>query len=150
MSQKEINDFGHDQARAGLIFSSNTNVINTGIIQEDVDAAGGFPVWGKQGDGDKCYSQKPASGGYVKGIVKDLNFKDYYKEGDVVSIVRKGQIWVQVSDDVVDGTQVYVDPTTGAFGNSVLDDGTETQELIVGAIYKTSAATDGFAVVELG
>lgn len=146
MAQKEINEFGHDTARAGLIFSSNTTVINTGIIQEGVEAAGGFPVWGTKGEGDKCWPKKPASNGYFKGIVKDLSFKETYEKGDAVSVVRKGQLWVEVSEDVKDGSDVFIDKNTGAF----LAAAGSTGEKIEGAIYKTSAVADNFAVVELG
>ncbi len=146
MAQKEINEFGHDIARAGLIFGSNTCVINTGIIQEAVDAAGGFPVWGTKSTNDKCWAKKPASDGYFKGIVKDITFKqDGYEVGEPVSIVRQGQLWVQVSEDVNDGDEVYVDTATGAFLSAAGSSG----EKIPNAYYTSSASADGFAVVQL-
>lgn len=135
-------EFGKSVGAPGLLVPNNPSTINSGHLQDSKDAEGGFALWTKQGEGDKVYSTKPASGAIFKGIAQREVIHDEFVAGDMVSVIEKGQVWVKVSSDVQSGGKVYLD-TNGGF---VATAGTE----IEGAQYLTNASNGGLALVQLG
>ena len=91
-------------------------------------------------------------------IARDPNFPSggtagyTYQIGDSVEIVSQGEVWVQVEEAVAPGDDVYVRYDTGsgsqkgAFRSSA--DST-TAALLSGAVYRTTAAADGLALVAI-
>lgn len=91
-------------------------------------------------------------------IARDPNFPSggtagyTYQIGDSVEIVSQGQVWVTVEEAVAPGDDVYVRCDTGtgsqkgAFRSSA---DSSTAALLAGAVYRTTAAADGLALVEI-
>lgn len=91
-------------------------------------------------------------------IARDPNFPSggtagyTYQIGDSVEIVSQGQVWVTVEEAVAPGDDVYVRHDTGtgsqkgAFRSSA---DSSTAALLAGAVYRTTAAADGLALVEI-
>lgn len=75
-----------------------------------------------------------------------------YPSGNMMSVLRRGRILVQVEDAVVAGGNVYVRYTSSG-GNTQLgafrsDGDTSTAGLVDGARYKTSADAGGLAILD--
>lgn len=68
----------------------------------------------------------------------------------MIPVLRKGQVYVSVEQSVVPGDPVYcryaAGGTLGAFGNTA---GTSERALVPGAVYRSTAAISGVAVMEL-
>lgn len=131
----------NSKGEPGLIFPFVAHSIETGVMQDDQELAGGFALWGKDGEPGKVYSTKP-SGGVFLGIAQLTTVNEEYKKGDIVNVVKKGRIWVKVSAEVLANKPAYVDDS-GNF--SAETSGTA----IAGATFKTNAAADGIAELEI-
>lgn len=71
-----------------------------------------------------------------------------YRNGDTVNVLRRGRVWVEVTEDtVVAGEAAYVDVTTageeGKFTN------VSTSNLATGGIFRTAGDTGDLVIVEL-
>lgn len=70
-----------------------------------------------------------------------------YRDGDTVNVLRRGRVYVTVTDDVVAGEDAYVDVVTndeeGQFTN------VSTSNLATGGVFRTSADSGELAVVEV-
>lgn len=69
-----------------------------------------------------------------------------YDEKEMVPVLRRGTICVQVAEDVVSGEKAVVDTTKGQF---VPSDSTSTTISEVVGVFKTTAQAEGLAHVEI-
>lgn len=69
-----------------------------------------------------------------------------YREGETMSVVRVGRVWVTTVDGAAVGDTVYVVPATGAITN---DADTGTNIAIPNAAFKSAAAAGERALVQL-
>jgi hypothetical protein len=74
-----------------------------------------------------------------------------YEEGQTVSALRRGRVWVKVEQAVVMGENAFVRYAAGgdglgAFGNTA---GTSERAALPGAYYLTGAAIGGLALLDL-
>lgn len=140
----EADFFGRSKAAPGLPRLGVGYRAVSFIIQDDVDAEGGFPLFGVAGsDGVVWGSLATAAGqgtAYFAGVAVREAIRDGFEAGEIVTACRGGSIWVKVAEDVTSGTGVYY-TADGAFGAA----GTE----VSGATYMTSASADGLALVEI-
>ncbi|MHC4866835.1 MAG: structural cement protein Gp24 [Planctomycetota bacterium] len=82
----------------------------------------------------------------------EANSGNGYPNQSAVSIKRVGRIYVQVEDAVTEGGQVFcrfTDPSTNYGLGSFRSNADSDAVAVPGALYKTSAAAGGFAIVEL-
>ncbi len=125
----------------GLLFPFVAHSIETGVMQDGKELAGGFALWGKTGEPGKVWSEKPDSGIFL-GIAQLTTVRDEYEAGDIVNVIKKGRVWVKVSAEVTANQAAYVD-----------DDGnisaTATGTAIAGATFKTNATANGIAELEI-
>lgn len=130
----------------GLLFPFVTHSIETGVMQEDKDAEGGFPLWiktGVAGEAGKVYVDKPENGAFI-GIAQRTLYNDSYKAGMTVNVVKKGRLWVRVLGEVVAGSPAYVNDTNNAI-TATATGGTQ----IVGGMFKSDAADGELAELEI-
>jgi hypothetical protein len=99
-------------------------------------------------------SQGTADSGVIKGgthfvgcVLRDVTLppsqEDAFLEGQNVSVLSRGDIWVTVEDAVVAGAVVLYNATTGQLGS---DGGSE----IANSRWMTSAGIGGLAIARLG
>lgn len=69
-----------------------------------------------------------------------------YSAGDAVSYLRRGIIFVEVLEDVVKGDEAVIDNATGNFRPA---DTTVTEKSGVIGVFKSSAAANGLAQLEI-
>lgn len=131
----------NSKGEPGLLFPFVPHSIETGVMQDDKDLAGGFALWGKKGETGKVYASKP-EGGIFLGIAQLTTINDAYFEGDMVNVVKKGRIQVKVSAEVLANQAAYVDDE-GNFS------ATETGTAIEGGVFKTNSAANGIAELEI-
>lgn len=81
---------------------------------------------------------------YVPELFGDKDGK--YDEKEMVPVLRRGTICVQVAEDVVSGEKAVVDTTKGQF---VPSDSTSTTISAVVGVFKTTAQAEGLAHVEI-
>ncbi len=74
----------------------------------------------------------------------DVNNDPLYREGETMSVMRVGRIWVTTVDGAAVGDSVYVVPDTGELTNASTDN---TQ--LPNAAFKSEAEAGGLAVVQL-
>lgn len=89
----------------------------------------------------------------VQGIDQDAASGEQYSSGaeyrdhDTVNVLRRGRVYVEVTEDVSAGDDAYVDVTTsgeeGKFTNVTTDN------LSTGGVFRTGADTGELAVVEI-
>ena len=137
----ESNEYGRSEAANGLLIPNQPTTVLTGIMQEDVPLEGGFPLWGKLGEGDKCWATKPESDSFFKGIAQRITIRDEYYKADNVSIVAKGAIWVKVAETVKSGQEAKIseEGKIGVTGTAIPD-----------ARFLTDSNADSLAVLMLG
>lgn len=136
----------------GLLFPFVAHSVETGVMQDDKDAAGGFVLWGKNGKPGQVWAARPqvpdTSGtkddpdGFFAGIAQLTTGRDGYVAGDFVNVVKKGRIWVKVSAEVLAGKAAYVD------GNGNISAST-SGTAISGATFKSNASANGLAELEI-
>lgn len=154
-------DFTETVGLPGLLFPFVPHSIETGLMQDGRESGGGFPVYGKKGEGDKAYasfpqvadstkddgSTKDDPDGFFKGIAVRTKFDCHdegYAKGDHVNVLKKGRVWVRVLGEVLSGQPAYVNTTNNgitatASGNTAIPGGT----------FKTSAADGKLAQLEI-
>lgn len=133
-------DFNETIGLPGLIFPHVPHSIETGTLQEDKEAGGGFPLWAKKGEDGKVYATKPESDGYLAGIAARTRFDCHdegYSAGDEVGVLKKGRLWVRALGEVLSGQPAYVNDT-----NNGITATAEGATAIPGGSFKT-AGTDG-------
>lgn len=86
----------------------------------------------------------------AKNYVDEINFNDdsktgLYRQGEMVAVLRKGSIWVQVDEDVKEGELASVKPTGNFSVASTAEDSTDKP---IG-IFQTSAQADGLAILQI-
>ncbi len=156
-----VEDLNETVGLPGLLFPLVPHAVETGLMQDEKEASGGFPVYGKKGEGDKAYasfpqvtdttkddgSTKDDPDGYLKGIAVRTKFdalEEGYAAGDAVNVMKKGRVWVRVLGEVLSGQAAYVNTTNNgitatATGNTAIPGGT----------FKTSAADGKLAQLEI-
>lgn len=142
-----VEDLNETVGLPGLLFPLVPHAIETGLMQDEKEAAGGFPVYGKKGEGDKAFSAFPSTDGYFKGIAVRTKFdalEEGYAAGDVVNVMKKGRVWVRVLGEVLSGQPAYVNTTNN--GITATESGNTA---IVGGTFKTSAADGKLAQLEI-
>lgn len=82
----------------------------------------------------------------AKNYVDEIKFNDdgkvgEYRKAEMVPVLRKGSIWVQVDNDVKEGEQAKV-TTTGNFDVAVAGD------TVIG-IFQSTAQQDGLAILQI-
>lgn len=130
----------------GLVFPFVTHSIETGVMQQDKDSEGGFPLWiktGEAGEAGKVYVDKPENGKFL-GIAQRTLFNDSYKTGMTVNVLKKGRLWVRVLGEVKAGDDAYVNDTNNAF-TATATGGTQ----IPGGVFKSDAADGELAELEI-
>lgn len=70
-----------------------------------------------------------------------------YRDGDAVNVMRKGRVYVEVTDAVTAGADAYVDVVTNGEEGKFTD--VSTSNLPTGGVFRTSAASGELAVVEV-
>ena len=86
----------------------------------------------------------------AKNYVDEIKFNDdkktgEYRQGEMVAVLRKGSIWVQVDEDVKEGEYASV-KATGNFGSvSTAEDSTDKP---IG-IFQTSAQAGSLAILQI-
>lgn len=139
-------DFSETAGYPGLVFPFFGKLVETGFIQEEKEACGGFPLYGVEGGGDKVYATFP-DGGYFKGIAIRTRFDgldEGYGAGDAVSVLRKGRIWVRALGEVVDGQAAYVDTENN--GITATSTGTTA---ISGGTFRSTGSDGSLVVLEI-
>ena len=76
----------------------------------------------------------------------DGNTPGQYEEGEAMSVIRVGRVWVTTVDGSAHGDNVYVVPDTGALTNTA-SGGTNIQ--LPNATWKSAANAGGRALVQL-
>jgi hypothetical protein len=133
-------------ARAGMI--ANMEEVGNDISRTVEDSAGiGFGKLVFQGTDDRGITATPGTtvrGITVRSQARDANNPDKYGQYESAKVRTKGPIWVTVSGAVTAGAAVYYTAaglfTATASGNTAL----------TGAIFDTSAADGGLAIIRLG
>lgn len=144
----ENDKFGRSPAAPGLVFPNGSYRAQSFTIQDDVDAEGGYPLFGVVGEDGKAWgslstaTEEAGESGtvYFAGVAVREAIRDGAKAGEIVAGLREGLVWVKVAEDVSSGAQAYY-TADGEFGAA----GTE----ISGGAYVTSASADGLAALEI-
>ena len=106
-------------AIAGMIANATTRDIYSYIYNGDAPLPFGHGVQQdiSPGNHDRCLPGLTDVNRYLGISVQDKNLRpnqeDRYFRGDVVSVMRRGDIWVPLDFDVVITDRVYVDKITG-------------------------------------
>ena len=91
-----------------------------------------------------------SSGITVRETVRDnpagSNPTTVYDQGEAMSVIRVGRVWVTTTDGASVGDDVYVVPSTGAITNT---DNSGTNIQLPNAAFKSSASGGGRALVQL-
>lgn len=136
-------------AYLGMIANGEPNV----LISREVETSGGigFGVPVIQGTADKQCDEVAASTDAVIGItVRDQSTTDdTFAENDSALLMRKGVIWVTVTDagGVAAGDDVWVLVADGTFSNA--DAGTDGSLQLAGCRWETSAANGALAAIRV-
>jgi len=69
-----------------------------------------------------------------------------HADGDAVSVLRKGKIWVEVTSDVAVDAVAYVDVAGTDLGKFT---DVSSSNLATGGIFRTAASSGGLAVLEI-
>ncbi len=77
---------------------------------------------------------------------------EQFRANTMVPVLRRGRIYVQVEQAVAKGGAVFVRYAAGGNGAGSFgaDSGTSERETLPNAVYMSSAAVDGFAIVDIG
>jgi len=143
----------HLPAFVGQIATQLGALIASGVAEAAAGVPFGKPVVVGTGDGNV---KVPAANGDNKflGIaVRDMGVDhvtptdiDKYLQGQNISYLTKGEIWVTVAENVADGDPVYFYEADGTFTKTAATNYT----LIAGARYMTTATNGNLAKVRLG
>lgn len=134
-------------AYVGMIANTEPNV----LISREVEASGGigFGVPVIQGTADDQCDEVAASTDTIVGItVRDQSATDdTFAEGDTALLMRRGVLWVTVTDagGVSAGDDVWVKVSDGTFSNA--DVGTDGSIKINDARWDSSAANGALAKI---
>ena len=124
-------------AIAGMIANATTRDIYSFIYNSDTPLPFGFGVQRDitPGNHDKCLPGLTDVNRYLGIAVQDKNLRpnqeDRYFRGDVVSVLRRGDIWVPLDFDVVITDNVYIDKASGRL-SAVPNDGVEAINVTAG------------------
>lgn len=143
----QTEDFNETVGLPGLIFPHVPHSIETGIIQDERESGGGFPLWGKKGEDGKVYSAKPESDGFLLGIAARTRLDaldEGYSAGDIVNVLKKGRVWVRVLGEVISGSAAYVNDS-----NNGITASSAGATAIEGGTFKTGAADGKLAQLEI-
>ena len=75
-----------------------------------------------------------------------------YKQGDMISVLRKGRVWVQVDSAVVAGAPVFCRFAAGSgsvLGSFRADADTGSASQVMGSVFTSSAVAGGLAIVDI-
>ena len=151
-------------SQAGMIYDLGENDFISAVNQS---VAVGFGLGLAQGSGADGRCKLPAASGDVTnlflGISALVQTKEQpypslsgpvqYPAGSDIAIMRKGRIWVQVEEAVVPMGPVFCRFASGAGGTQLgafrTSADTATAAQVPHAVYRSTAAAQGFAVVEL-
>ena len=131
-----------DVGVAGSISTTENRDIKSRTVEDAAGIAFGLAV--AQGVNDKgIRAVKTGDTKFVGITALDLSSRDYAKfvQYESARILKKGVIWVQVTEDVKAGDDVAVDLATGKFNKA----GAKYPN----ARFETSAVAGGLAQVEL-
>lgn len=115
----------------------------------------GFGIGVIQGTKDTQCKLPGATGFKLLGVVAHSHAreKDAATAADMVNVMRQGAIWVRPEQAVVAGDPAYVRHTANGAGKTPgrfrKDADTDKADLIAGARFRTSAAADGLAILEI-
>ena len=148
------------QALVGQIAGGSPNRIDSYELVNATDVNFGTMVFQTTGAGnDKVCNQlstitKTAAGNTFLGVaiknpavMPDSSDSDHYSNGDIVSVLVEGDIWVEAVTAVAAGDDVYCAFASGEFGNIATLTGTEMD--VPDARWMTSAAANGIARLRL-
>lgn len=121
---------------------ADSKVVEAGSAAELVF---GSPV--KAGTSDESCQHLSADGDKVHGIFKHKHVEEgIITDGMVNAIIRKGRVYVEVSEAVAVGDKAYYNRTTKKYTKT---SGAGSNEIVSG-VYKSSALADGdIAVLEI-
>lgn len=131
----------------GMIANTEPNVLISRDVQPSVGIGFGVPVI--QGTADKQIALIAASSNVIIGITVMTNDNEgnLYKQNDSALVMRKGVMWVTVTDagGVAAGDPVWVLVSNGTFSNA--DAGSNGSIRINDARWETSAANGALAQI---
>lgn len=130
-------------AFAGMVANGETSNRITRTIESGSGVAFGKPVW--RGSGDHgCTTTVGTAAAFLGFTIATSALgltagatADTYAQYDNVPIMTLGTIWVTAGEDVADGSQVYLDASTGA----IVD--TSTSNVIATGWFFDTTATSG-------
>lgn len=136
-------------AYVGMIANGEPNVLISREVETSAGIGFGVPVI--QGTADNQCDVVAASTDAVIGItVRDQSTTDdKFAENDSALLMRKGVIWVTVTDagGVAAGDDVWVLVSNGTFSNA--DAGTDGSLKLAGCRWETSAANGALAAIRV-
>lgn len=136
-------------AYEGMIANGEPNVLISREVETSAGIGFGVPVI--QGTADKQCDVVAASTNDVIGItVRDQSTTDdTFAENDTALLMRKGVMWVTVTDagGVSAGDEVWVKVSDGTFSNA--DAGTNGSLKLAGCRWETSAANGALAAIRV-
>lgn len=136
-------------AYVGMIANGEPNVLISREVETSAGIGFGVPVI--QGTADNQCDVVAASTNKVIGIsVRDQSTTDdTFAENDSALLMRKGVIWVTVTDagGVAAGDDVWVLVSNGTFSNA--DAGTDGSLKLAGCRWETSAANGALAAIRV-
>lgn len=134
-----------DAARAGMIHGTD---YSTKARTCETAAGLAFGIAVSQGSGDRGAIIGGTSEGFVGITVRDVTLEssqeDEIARYQGMSVLERGEIWVLTSSAVVPGSAVYFVPGTG-----VLTDASGGNEIINGAVWRSTAGDNELALVYL-
>lgn len=134
-----------DHARKGMIHGTD---YSTKSRTCETVAGIGFGIACSQGSGDRGAIIGGTSEGFVGISVRDVTLES--SQSDVISryqgmaVLERGEMWVTPSHAVAPGDQVYFVPGTGVLTNQ-----SSGNEIINGAVWRSTAVADALAIVYL-
>lgn len=129
--------------------------------RSDTEAAAGHIDWGvavqlasdtetvQTYNGEGRFQGVAMANHFAEYLVSNMSTDEvdgYYRQGEPVSVMKKGVIWVEVLEDVAKGQNAVADNASGNFraeGSAI-----EAVSGVVG-VFRTSAQADGFAQLEI-
>lgn len=133
-------------AFAGMLADLTDHVIET-LVADESDIGFGLAV--AQGDDDTSCELPDNTGDKIRGVSMHKHCETgQYETGEVVSLLRRGKIWVNVDATVTKGGDVYVKHNSSNGTFLAADDAGNASKL-AGAVWGSSRTGAGLVVLEV-
>lgn len=128
---------------AGMKADSRFDEVESFLANEEI--AFGRGLMANASDKDLVEIADNASGVF-RGVSVHIHNEDgVYAEKDAVSTLRKGKIWVETADAVVEDSAAYID-VAGGLGKFT---DASASNLATGGVFRSATAAAGLALVEI-